>query len=50
MTGTATDSVVGAGATVAGRIVRCVVWPGARVEAHESLTDTIRADDLTVPA
>ncbi|SHN42267.1 sugar phosphate nucleotidyltransferase [Cryptosporangium aurantiacum] len=50
VTGEAVESVVGAGAVVAGRIVRCVVWPGARVDAHESLTDAIRADALTVHA
>ncbi|BCJ36701.1 mannose-1-phosphate guanylyltransferase [Actinocatenispora thailandica] len=36
-------SVVGAGAEVAGRLVRSVVWPGATVTAGETLTDTIRA-------
>ena len=48
-------SVVGAGATVAGRLVRSVVWPGATVAAGETLTDAIRArtadgTPLTVPA
>ncbi|GGQ52670.1 sugar phosphate nucleotidyltransferase [Couchioplanes azureus] len=51
VTGSAEDSVVGAGALVAGRIRRCVVWPGARVAAGEDLTDVIRAShDMTVPA
>lgn len=39
------ESVVGAGATVAGRIERCVVWPGAVVHAGESLVEVIRARD-----
>jgi mannose-1-phosphate guanylyltransferase/MurNAc alpha-1-phosphate uridylyltransferase len=51
VTGTARASVVGADAVVAGRVTRCVIWPGARVAAGESLTDAVRAgDDLTVPA
>ncbi len=36
-------SVVGEGAVVEGRIERCVVWPGARVEPTESLVEVIRA-------
>jgi hypothetical protein len=49
VTGVAVDSVVGAGARVAGHITRCVVWPGATVAADESLTDVIRATDgLTI--
>ncbi|BCY06513.1 sugar phosphate nucleotidyltransferase [Actinoplanes sp. L3-i22] len=49
VTGRAVDSVVGAGARVAGTVTRCVVWPGATVEAGESLTDAIRAPSgLTV--
>lgn len=47
-------SVVGAGAEVAGAIDRCVIWPGAHVEADEHLVDCIRAgtrsDPLTVAA
>ena len=35
-------SVIGAGATVAGRIDRCVVWPGARVDPHEDLSEVVR--------
>jgi MurNAc alpha-1-phosphate uridylyltransferase len=38
------ESVVGAGAVVEGRLVRCVVWPGARVVAGEALVDAIRLD------
>jgi hypothetical protein len=49
------ESVVGAGATVAGAIERCVVWPGATVHPGESLVEVVRARDasgadLTVPA
>jgi N-acetyl-alpha-D-muramate 1-phosphate uridylyltransferase len=44
-------TVVGEGAVVLGRAERCVLWPGARVEAQESLTDAIRtASGLTVQA
>lgn len=48
-------SVVGAGAVVAGRLTRSVVWPGATVPAGEHLIDAIRArradgSPLTVPA
>ena len=50
VTGEAVNSVVGAGAVVEGRVTRCVIWPGARVEPHEHLVDAIRADALTVPA
>jgi MurNAc alpha-1-phosphate uridylyltransferase len=39
------QSVVGAGATVAGELVRSVVWPGAVVHAGEVLVDAIRVDD-----
>jgi N-acetyl-alpha-D-muramate 1-phosphate uridylyltransferase len=35
-------SVVGEGAVVAGTVDRCVVWPGARVEAGEHLVDAVR--------
>ena len=51
ITGEAIDSVVGSGAVVAGRIRRCLVWPGAHVHPDEVLSDAIRAtDDVTVPA
>lgn len=47
-------SVVGAGATVEGRIERCVVWPGAHVGRDEHLVECVRAGTrdapLTVPA
>lgn len=47
-------SVVGPGATVQGRVERCVVWPGAHVGPDEHLVECIRAgtraDPLTVPA
>lgn len=39
------ESVVGAGAAVAGTLDRCVVWPGAIVWPHESLRSAIRADE-----
>jgi NDP-sugar pyrophosphorylase family protein len=49
--GRVVDSVVGAGALVHGDVTRCVIWPGATVAAHESLTDAIRAGaGLTVAA
>lgn len=48
LTGSAEGSVIGRGASVAGRIRRCVVWPGSEVGESEVLTDTIRAGDLTV--
>ena len=35
-------TVVGEGALVLGRADRCVLWPGARVEADEHLVDVIR--------
>jgi MurNAc alpha-1-phosphate uridylyltransferase len=45
------ETVVGEGAVVLGSAVRCVLWPGARVEAGETLTDAIRtASGLTVQA
>ena len=45
------ETVVGEGTVVLGSAVRCVLWPGARVEADESLTDAIRtASGLTVQA
>lgn len=47
-------SVIGAGAAVAGRIERCVVWPDAYVGPAEHLIDSIRAGTrrhpMTVPA
>jgi hypothetical protein len=50
VTGTCTDSVVGAGAVVHGSVTRCVVWPGAIVGAGEDLVDVVRAgSDVTVP-
>jgi mannose-1-phosphate guanylyltransferase/MurNAc alpha-1-phosphate uridylyltransferase len=42
-------SVVGAGAVVAGRLTRSVVWPGAVVGPDEHLVDAVRTDTgLTV--
>ncbi len=50
VTGIAVESVIGAGARVAGSVTRCVIWPGATVAAGEVLTDVIRAPGgLTVP-
>jgi len=48
-------SVIGAGATVDGRVERCVVWSGAVVHAGERLVEVVRArdgrgDDVTVAA
>lgn len=43
-TASVADSVIGPGAVVAGRIRRCVVWPGATVGADEDLVDCIRTD------
>jgi NDP-sugar pyrophosphorylase family protein len=44
-------AVVGAGATVLGRVTRGVVWPGAWVGEDEHLVDAVRAGrDLTVTA
>ncbi|MET0729148.1 MAG: sugar phosphate nucleotidyltransferase [Acidimicrobiales bacterium] len=40
------QSVVGEGAVVAGKIDRCVVWPGAVVWPQESLTCAIRMTDI----
>lgn len=39
-------SVIGEGARVDGTIDRCVIWPGAVVWPHESLTCAIRATEL----
>ncbi|WP_410815765.1 NDP-sugar synthase [Micromonospora sp. 050-3] len=50
VTGHCVESVVGAGARVAGDVSRTVVWPGATVRAGERLRNVIRAgSDLTVP-
>jgi NDP-sugar pyrophosphorylase family protein len=49
VTGTVRDSVLGDHAVVEGSVTRCVLWPGARVAAGETLTDAIRIGaDLTV--
>lgn len=42
-------NVVGKGATVEGRLDRCVVWDGAHVGAHEQLADVVRAGDRERP-
>lgn len=42
------ESVVALDAVVAGSITRCVIWPGARVEADETLVDVIRTPEHTV--
>lgn len=42
-------SVIGAGATVEGRIDRCVVWPGAHVGPDERLVECIRAGTRHAP-
>jgi N-acetyl-alpha-D-muramate 1-phosphate uridylyltransferase len=48
------ESVVGAGATVLGRLERCVVWDGAYVGPGETLREVVRAgtreEPLTVRA
>lgn len=42
-------SAIGPDARVEGRVMRSVVWPGARVRRNEVLVDAIRAsDDVTV--
>jgi len=41
-------SVVAPDAVVEGALTRCVVWPGARVEAEEVLADVIRTPLVTV--
>jgi MurNAc alpha-1-phosphate uridylyltransferase len=49
--GTATQAVIGAGACVAGSVIRCVVLPGAQVGPDEHLVDSIRAGrDVTITA
>lgn len=51
VTGTADASVIGARSAVHGAIQRCVLWPDARVDADEVLTDSIRVGrDMTVRA
>jgi NDP-sugar pyrophosphorylase family protein len=51
VTGRVRDSVVGAGAVVAGEITRCVIWPASTVARSETLTDVVRAGaHMTVPA
>ena len=42
-------SAIGAGAQVLGRVERCVVWDGARVEPWEHLVDAVRAGDAAHP-
>jgi hypothetical protein len=42
-------SVVGEGATVLGRLERCVVWDGAYVGPEESLHDAVRAGTREAP-
>jgi NDP-sugar pyrophosphorylase family protein len=42
LTGQAEHAVIGPGATVEGRIKRCVVWPDAYVGPDEELVETIR--------
>lgn len=37
------ETVVGLGASVEGEAVRCVIWPGGRVESDERLVECIRA-------
>jgi MurNAc alpha-1-phosphate uridylyltransferase len=50
-TGKLDGAVVGAGATVAGDVIRGVVWPGGVVAEGERLVDAIRVGrDLTVSA
>ncbi|MEU4624335.1 sugar phosphate nucleotidyltransferase [Actinoplanes sp. NPDC023801] len=49
VSGRADNSVLGAGAVVEGVATRCVLLPGARVGAGETLTDAIRtASGLTI--
>jgi N-acetyl-alpha-D-muramate 1-phosphate uridylyltransferase len=51
VTGQLDGAIVGAGATVAGDVVRGVVWPGGVVAAGERLVDAIRVGrELTVAA
>jgi NDP-sugar pyrophosphorylase family protein len=49
VTGAAHSSVIGPGSAMFGVVRRCVLWPGARVDADEVLTDAVRVGrDLTV--
>jgi N-acetyl-alpha-D-muramate 1-phosphate uridylyltransferase len=51
VTGVCEQAVVGAGAVVAGRMTRAVVWPGGVVAEDEQLTEAVRVGrQLTVPA
>ena len=51
ITAPVSEAVIGAHARVHGPVTRAVVWPGAEVQAGESLTDAIRAPGgLTVHA
>jgi NDP-sugar pyrophosphorylase family protein len=51
VTGVLEQAVIGAGARVAGRVTRAVVWPGGEVGPGETLADAIRVGrGLTVPA
>ena len=43
-------NVIDESAFVAGSITRCVVWPGARVDARETLVDVIRTPQVTLNA
>jgi|KBSSwiStaDraftv2_1062776.scaffolds.fasta_scaffold19426_4 UTP-glucose-1-phosphate uridylyltransferase len=49
VTGLALESVIGAGSRMNGTVRRCVLWPGAQVDADELLIDSIRVGrDMTV--
>ncbi len=49
VTGAVLSSVIGAGSAMYGVVRRCVLWPGAHVDADEVLTDAVRVGrDLTV--
>jgi len=51
VTGSVRRAVIGAGATVRGRLDRCVVWPGGYVDRAEGLAGVIRYGRAgTVPA
>jgi N-acetyl-alpha-D-muramate 1-phosphate uridylyltransferase len=51
VTGCCEGAVVGAGAAVAGRVTRAVVWPDGVVAEQEHLADAVRVGrQLTVPA
>lgn len=47
VTGSAVGSVVGAGAVVAGVVEQSLLFPGARVEAHERLARAVRLPGAT---